>query len=772
MKVNSNKPYNVAIAQRVEGDGIAEIIADELITLGHHPAHFEIGSPVPENVDAVFSFGPYGRFLTIPRQLARMPRGQRPIFIHWNTEGIPDPKIPWQLMSRVSGWRSWLGRVQEYRNGSAIIPGTERFFSLLESRMLRFRYVGDYYYAHNRGWMDIFADSSEVYADFHRRHGLPTVVVPWGATPRWYKDLRLDRDIDVLWMGKRGTRRRSQLLDRVRAELDGHGVRMHIADGEENPFIFDEERIHYLNRSKITLNITRTWYDDNFSRFAMAAPNRSLIVSEPVLPHCPSFEAGVHYVSAPAKSLAETILYHLRHETERLHIVENAYRLVTNELTFQASINTIMESAHQLYLAKQSVYQIPSLELATSRKPVKVLMIAPQPFFEPRGTPISVHERLRALSSLGHEVDLVAYHVGKDVNMPGVRILRTPRLPFVRSVKIGPSWPKLFLDILVFIKSFFLLTRKKYDVIHSHEEAAFFCLLLARMFRVRHVYDMHSSLPKQLGNFNFGNWRPLVKLFELLEGLVLKTCDAVITIDEELERYVKGKYPQIRQLLVENLALHTGRNPADPNFAKEVRKSLGLNGKLPVVYTGSFESYQGLELLIDSAEIVCQRDPKAIFILVGGKHDQIEQHRAKVIRNNLQSSVYFMGIVPPEEAIAYLTIAEVLVSPRADGTSVPLKIYSYLHSGKPIVATKFGVHTRVLNDEIAFLSEPTKESLADGILTLLRDPNLRLRLGHRAQQFAKEKYNFADYVGKIQSIYDGLHPPEHLQDQPVQMIEN
>lgn len=772
MKKDLARPLIVAIAQRVQGDGIAEVIADELQTLGYQPVHFEIGSPIPEGAKAVFSFGPYGRFLTVPRQLARIPREKRPIFIHWNTEGIPDPKIPWRIMSRMSGWRSWLGRIQEYRNGSAIIPGTARFFSLLESRMLRFRYIGDYYYAHQRGWMDVFADSSEIYADFHRRHGLPTIVAPWGATPRWHEDLKLERDIDVLWMGKRGTRRRSQLLDQVREELSAHDVQMYIADGEENPFIFDEERIRYLNRAKITLNITRTWYDDNFSRFAMAAPNRSLIISEPVLPHCSSFEAGVHYISAPAKSLAATILHYMRHEEERLQIVENAYRLVTDELTFRGSIGTIMEAADQVYLSKQPVYQFPSPDPAFLKKPVKVLMIAPQPFFEPRGTPISVHERLRALSSLRYDVDLVTYHVGKDVNMPGVRIHRTPRVPLIRSVKIGPSWPKLFLDILVFVKSFFLLTRKKYDVIHSHEEAAFFCLILARLFRVRHVYDMHSSLPKQLGNFNFGNWWPLVKLFEFLEGMVLKTSDAVITIDEDLEKYVREKDPQIRQYLVENLALHTGRNPSDPNFAKEVRKSLGLNGKLPVVYTGSFESYQGLELLIDSAQIVCQSDPKAVFILVGGKPDQIEQHRAKVIENNLQGSVYFMGIVPPEEAIAYLTIAEVLVSPRADGTSVPLKIYSYLHSGKPIVATRFGVHTQVLSDEIAYLSGPTKESLAEGILKLLRNPDLRLRLGQRAKQFAKDKYNFTDYVTKIDNIYRELDSSDSVQDQSVQAIQN
>jgi hypothetical protein len=219
--------------------------------------------------------------------------------------------------------------------------------------MLRFRYLGDYYYAHRRGWIDIFADTSEIYAEIHRRKGLPTIVAHWGATPRWYKDLGLARDIDVLWMGTRGTQRRSIILDRVRSELEAHGVRMHIADGRENPFIFDDQRTIYLNRSKITLNITRTWYDDNFSRLAMAAPNRSLIVSETMLPHCPSFQAGIHFVSVPVKKLSETILYYLVHEEERLRIVDNAYQMVTTKLVFRESIKSIMDAAKQMYQSRE-----------------------------------------------------------------------------------------------------------------------------------------------------------------------------------------------------------------------------------------------------------------------------------------------------------------------------------------------------------------------------------------------------------------------------------
>lgn len=341
---NLERPCTVAIPRGDESDGIAEVISDELNALGYQPVHFQIGSLIPEKTEAVFSFGPYGNFLTIPRQLAKMPPEQKPIFIHWNTEGLPDPRIPWKIMSMIAGWRSWLGRIHDSQNDSARMLRTERLSSLNESRMARFRYLGDYYYAQRRGWLDIFADTSEIYAEIHRRHGLPTIVAPWGATPQWYKDLGLERDIDVLWMGTRGTKRRSTILDRVRKELESHGIRMHVADGEENPFIFGNARIHYLNRSKITLNITRTWYDDNFSRVSLAAPNRSLVVSESVLPHCTSFIAGTHYVSVPVERLAETILYYLGHEEERLRLVENAYQLVTTKLEFRKSIKSIMDA--------------------------------------------------------------------------------------------------------------------------------------------------------------------------------------------------------------------------------------------------------------------------------------------------------------------------------------------------------------------------------------------------------------------------------------------
>jgi hypothetical protein len=52
-------------------------------------------------------------------------------------------------------------------------------------------------------------------------------------------------------------------------------------------------------------------------------------------------------------------------------------------------------------------------------------MIAPEPFFQPRGTPFSEFHRIRALTDLGHDVDLVTYPFGDDVNLPRLRVFRS-----------------------------------------------------------------------------------------------------------------------------------------------------------------------------------------------------------------------------------------------------------------------------------------------------------------------------------------------------------
>lgn len=326
----------------------------------------------------------------------------------------------------------------------------------------------------------------------------------------------------------------------------------------------------------------------------------------------------------------------------------------------------------------------------------------------------------------------------------------------IQHVRIGPSRAKILLDVLVFLKAIQLLLTKRYDVIHSHEEASFFSMFLAWIFRTRHLYDMHSVLSRQLGNFNFGNKPVLVKIFSLLETMVLKSCNAVITVGTDVENYVKTVRSDIRVVMIENIALQAYQTAVQPDDVERLKNKLNLDGRLPIVYTGTYERYQGLTMALECVEIVAKQYPKVIFLFVGAKNQQAREWTEIVQDMNLQEHVLFLDVVPPDEAMVYLAYATVLISPRVDGTTTPLKVYSYLHANRPIVATNIAAHTQVLNNETAILVEPNKAAFARGILRLLSDPELAACIANNAHEAAKEKFSHQAYISKVNQIYQSL----------------
>jgi len=188
----------------------------------------------------------------------------------------------------------------------------------------------------------VLAITSRWTADFLRARGFDPIVAYLGSHPDWGADLKLERDIPVLWLGKIAADRRRHLLKRIRAELRSRGVEILMIDGVENPYVFGEERTALLNRTKIVLNLLRERWDDNSLRYYLAAPNRALIVTEPTLPHTP-FLHGVHLIEAPIEQMADTICYYLSHDEDRRRIVDQAYQLVTTELTMKRAVGRIIE---------------------------------------------------------------------------------------------------------------------------------------------------------------------------------------------------------------------------------------------------------------------------------------------------------------------------------------------------------------------------------------------------------------------------------------------
>jgi glycosyltransferase involved in cell wall biosynthesis len=389
---------------------------------------------------------------------------------------------------------------------------------------------------------------------------------------------------------------------------------------------------------------------------------------------------------------------------------------------------------------------------------VRLLMIAPEPFFEPRGTPFSEFHRIRALTELGHRVDLVTYPFGHDVAMPGLRIFRCPRPPFVTSVEVGPSLAKIPLDAMMALTATRRAFTEHYDAIHSHEEGGLIGVILAAVLRIPHLYDMHSSLPQQLTNFAFSRSAVIRRLFLAIERLMIRRSRVVIVICPSLEETVRAIDPQAQTVLIEN-APGSADQQASPAQASAVRRALALDDGAPMVlYTGTFESYQGLDLLFDAMALVHSVRPDARVVLAGGKPDQVSRAREQARAAGIEPITVFTGERPAAEIPAYLQAADVLVSPRSRGTNTPLKIYQYLRSGKPIVATRLLTHTQVLSDQTAILTGISPREFADGILAAVGDPDRAAAVGRRARELAETKYSYEAYLERTRQACAALVP--------------
>lgn len=381
---------------------------------------------------------------------------------------------------------------------------------------------------------------------------------------------------------------------------------------------------------------------------------------------------------------------------------------------------------------------------------MRILMLAPEPFFKPRGTPISIYFRIKALSDLGHQIDLITYPIGEDVKIKNLDILRIPPISFIQKIKIGPSFKKIPLDFLLLCKAFIRLIKKRYDLIFSHEEAALIGVIMSKLWRHPHVYDMHSSLPQQLDQYEFFRSQFLKRIFLCIENFILKNSQAVLVVCPALLRIIEDKGCRGKSVLLENF-LDFEHLEYSLEQIERKKKELTPIGEKIVLYAGNFQPYQGLSLLLEAAAEV--KDRGVVFILVGGTRSEREKLQKKAAELKISNRIHFIGTVPPFKIPLFLAAADVLVSPRVSGTNIPLKIYSYLKSGKPVLATRLLPHTQILNEKISILVKPDGKSMAEGISFALHSKEAKGR-ARETKEWAEREYIYSRYLEKIKKTLE------------------
>ena len=381
-----------------------------------------------------------------------------------------------------------------------------------------------------------------------------------------------------------------------------------------------------------------------------------------------------------------------------------------------------------------------------------VLVVAPQPFYEDRGTPIAVLQVVEALSQLGYQVDLLTFPAGRPtpVAVPGLRIFRAANPFGIRRVPVGFSLRKLALDATLVWALWRRLRRPSYCCIHAVEEAAFPAVAFGRGRGIPVIYDMQSSLPEQLAvKAPFGS-APFQRALRACERWLLRRATVVVS-STGLAHKVRGLAPTARGREW-RFASH-GR-AVDPARVDELRYSLGIRRQSPVVvYTGTFEGYQGIPEILSAIEQVRRRVPEVSFVLVGATasdHGSLPPAVAELER------VGALRLVPrqPRTTIPeYLALADVLVSARAFGGNVPLKIFDYLAAGRAIVATDIPTHRTLLDESRAVLVPAADGALGTAIADLLEDPKRRTRLAAAGRQYADEHLGWAQFVEAVDDLY-------------------
>lgn len=394
---------------------------------------------------------------------------------------------------------------------------------------------------------------------------------------------------------------------------------------------------------------------------------------------------------------------------------------------------------------------------------MKLLFLAPQPFFQERGTPIAVRlalqvlaKRLKAQSANSGdiEIDLVTYHEGQDIEIPGVKIHRIYSNKFLCGVGPGISIKKLICDILFAAKVFSLLlfrTGKKYDLVHAVEESVFIAVIVKLIFRVPYLYDMDSSLAVQLTD----KWfllRPLRPIMELIEGLAMKNSLAVVPMCDALAAVAETQGAKETHILRDISLIEP---ESEKNAEPAIRQYLNLSHYAPLIlYIGNLETYQGIDLLLDAFLIHAKNVSSSHLVIIGGAAEHIDLYKKRIARDPQANRVHFLGHRPVRRLGEYIQQATVLAAPRTKGTNTPMKVYSYLHSGKAIVATNLPTHTQVLTKDVAELCAPKANDFADALTRLINNPDRALALGAAAKSLAEKHYTYEIFEKRLNEIYD------------------
>ena len=333
------------------------------------------------------------------------------------------------------------------------------------------------------------------------------------------------------------------------------------------------------------------------------------------------------------------------------------------------------------------------------------------------------------------------------------------------ALKTGILLPVTLLKILYWLAFY----HSRVDVVYTR--SIFVCPLYVLLgvfflFRRKLIYEANglSGEERRLKGRTIVN-RLVVKFIEMNESVSMKYSDRIIAVTPRLKCRISKEF-SIKKEKIEVIGNGVNLDLFKP--MKDGKKLDGLRRNLEirsdnriVCFVGNMAHWQGLEVLVDSALTISQRNRRAKFLVVG---DGVLRGKIvnKVNRLGLMNRFVFTGMVPYHEVPVFINMADVCVSPfisernSAIGLS-PLKVFEYMACGKPVVSSNISGLEFMAEERAGLLVAPDdQEELAHGILRVLENSELAKELGENGLRLARSRFAWEAISKNTKKIIDSL----------------
>ncbi|MEM2941747.1 MAG: glycosyltransferase family 4 protein [Thermoproteota archaeon] len=349
------------------------------------------------------------------------------------------------------------------------------------------------------------------------------------------------------------------------------------------------------------------------------------------------------------------------------------------------------------------------------------------------------HKEAKTLARSGYDVTLIAQH-DRDEVVDGVRIivLSKPKNRFTRI--LGLSW-----------QVFWLALRQRADLYHLHDPELLLIGLLLKLFtRAKVIYDVHEDVPQQILT---KHWipsllrRPTAAIFNIVEKLIARWLDAIITATEGIAENFQG----FNVVVVHNypdLAMFPTSSPPQ-----------SLRDERILIYVGEISYLRGAVEMIQALEYL--NLPFDIQLELIGRFEPSELEKELRALPGYKR-VRFLGWLPPEEIYRRLFRAEIglaCLHPHPSYVmALPVKLFEYMAAGLPVIVSNFPLWKEIVErNKCGLCVDPLNpKKIAEAIEYLLTHPNEAHKMGLSGRRAVEEKYNWGHEARILLDLYTKL----------------